>query len=223
MIQGLLNLGHRHCGFGTCQSIGFLQLHASSAEVDVSYDHNTRLQYLVCAVTSATVLSFAQLRASLRGLDVSRDHNMQVKYLLMHYCPFLFHAARLCRKRPGAQEFMRIPCKKKGITSVTTSCWEGERETEFLHLREYSKEKFQVFTTCGSAAKRAVLLETFPQLDAAKIGDSRSTSFEQLVMQAVRHTRPPFLLTLLPFSSCLPIPCWPHSLLLTHTLRPRDH
>jgi hypothetical protein len=43
----------------------------------------------------------------------------------------------------------------------------------------------QVFTTCGSAAKKAVLLERFPQLDADNIGDSRSTSFEQLVMQAV--------------------------------------
>jgi hypothetical protein len=45
----------------------------------------------------------------------------------------------------------------------------------------------QVFTTCGSAAKKAVLLERFPQLDTNKIGDSRSTSFEQLVMQAVSY------------------------------------
>ena len=43
----------------------------------------------------------------------------------------------------------------------------------------------QVFTTCGSASKRAFLQETFPWLDDAHIGDSRSTSFEGTVLGQV--------------------------------------
>ncbi len=39
----------------------------------------------------------------------------------------------------------------------------------------------QVFVTCGTADKRAFLLEAFPGLRADHIGDSRSTSFEALV------------------------------------------
>ena len=39
----------------------------------------------------------------------------------------------------------------------------------------------QVFVTCGSAAKRAFLLDAFPALREDHIGDSRSTSFEPLV------------------------------------------
>ena len=39
----------------------------------------------------------------------------------------------------------------------------------------------QVFVTCGSANKRAFLLEAFPALCEDHIGDSRSTSFEELV------------------------------------------
>lgn len=39
----------------------------------------------------------------------------------------------------------------------------------------------QVFVTCGTVAKRAFLLEAFPQLDDAHIGDSRSCSFEALI------------------------------------------
>jgi fatty acid synthase len=35
--------------------------------------------------------------------------------------------------------------------------------------------------TCGTVAKRAFLLEAFPQLDDAHIGDSRSCSFEALI------------------------------------------
>lgn len=70
----------------------------------------------------------------------------------------------------------------------------------------------QVFTTVSSAAKKAVLLETFPKLDAGKIGDSRSTSFEQLVMQAVRYSTPHPLL----FPSAYP--SYPRSLPHTHTV-----
>ena len=44
----------------------------------------------------------------------------------------------------------------------------------------------QVFTTCGSAAKRAFLRAAFPWLDDAHIGDSRSTAFEATVLQGVR-------------------------------------
>ena len=44
----------------------------------------------------------------------------------------------------------------------------------------------QVFTTCGSAAKRAFLRDTFPWLSDAHIGDSRSTAFEATVLQGVR-------------------------------------
>ena len=40
----------------------------------------------------------------------------------------------------------------------------------------------QVFTTCGSAAKRAFLQKTFPWLEDSNIGDSRSTSFEATVL-----------------------------------------
>ena len=46
----------------------------------------------------------------------------------------------------------------------------------------------QVFTTCGSAAKRAFLRAAFPWLDDAHIGDSRSTSFEATVLEGVRHS-----------------------------------
>ncbi len=51
----------------------------------------------------------------------------------------------------------------------------------------------QVFTTCGSAAKRAYLQQTFPWLDDAHIGDSRSTSFEATVLGQVGGGRRPYL------------------------------
>ena len=44
----------------------------------------------------------------------------------------------------------------------------------------------QLFVTCGSAAKRAFLLEAFPALRADHIGDSRSTSFEVLIRRMTR-------------------------------------
>lgn len=40
----------------------------------------------------------------------------------------------------------------------------------------------QVFTTCSSEVKRNFLLETFPELKAQNIGDSRSCAFEETVM-----------------------------------------
>lgn len=43
----------------------------------------------------------------------------------------------------------------------------------------------QVFTTCGSDRKKKYLLDTFPQLREDHIGNSRSTSFEELVMHKV--------------------------------------
>ena len=43
----------------------------------------------------------------------------------------------------------------------------------------------QVFTTCGSAGKRTFLQQTFPWLDDAHIGDSRSISFEGTVLEQV--------------------------------------
>ena len=51
----------------------------------------------------------------------------------------------------------------------------------------------QVFTTCGSAAKRAFLQKTFPWLEDSHIGDSRSTSFEATVLG---QARPSFMLLL---------------------------
>lgn len=39
----------------------------------------------------------------------------------------------------------------------------------------------QVFVTCGTADKRAFLLEAFPKLRDDHIGDSRSCSFEETV------------------------------------------
>jgi hypothetical protein len=51
----------------------------------------------------------------------------------------------------------------------------------------------QVFTTCGSAAKRAFLQQTFPWLDDVHIGDSRSTSFEATVLAGVRARVAPLL------------------------------
>ena len=44
----------------------------------------------------------------------------------------------------------------------------------------------QVFVTVGSETKRAFLLETFPQLQADHIGDSRSDSFESLIMNVTK-------------------------------------
>lgn len=44
----------------------------------------------------------------------------------------------------------------------------------------------QVYTTCSSLKKRQFLLETFPELDAAHIGDSRSTTFEATVMRGTK-------------------------------------
>ena len=44
----------------------------------------------------------------------------------------------------------------------------------------------QVFTTCGSDRKKKYLLDTFPQLREDHISNSRSTSFEELVMHMVR-------------------------------------
>ena len=45
----------------------------------------------------------------------------------------------------------------------------------------------QVFTTCGARKKRDYLQQTFPFLDDAHIGDSRSTSFEDLIKEQVRN------------------------------------
>lgn len=45
----------------------------------------------------------------------------------------------------------------------------------------------QVFTTCGSDRKKKYLLDTFPQLREDHIGNSRSTSFEELVMHMVGY------------------------------------
>ena len=39
----------------------------------------------------------------------------------------------------------------------------------------------QVYTTCGSDAKRRALLERFPGLAPGRIGDSRSCAFEATV------------------------------------------
>lgn len=41
----------------------------------------------------------------------------------------------------------------------------------------------QVFVTVGSAAKKAYLLERFPLLDKEDIGNSRSASFERMIME----------------------------------------
>ncbi|XP_049874376.1 fatty acid synthase [Pectinophora gossypiella] len=43
-----------------------------------------------------------------------------------------------------------------------------------------------VFTTVGTPDKRAFLRERFPQLDEANVGNSRDTSFEQLVLTRTR-------------------------------------
>eukprot|EP00884_Botryococcus_braunii_P007683 jgi/Botrbrau1/16916/Bobra.0306s0002.1 len=40
----------------------------------------------------------------------------------------------------------------------------------------------EVYTTCSNNAKKSFLLKTFPELKAENIGDSRSCSFEQTVM-----------------------------------------
>lgn len=40
---------------------------------------------------------------------------------------------------------------------------------------------WQVFVTCGTADKRAFLLEAFPTLREDHIGDSRSCAFEEVV------------------------------------------
>ena len=44
----------------------------------------------------------------------------------------------------------------------------------------------QVFATCGSAEKKAFLMERFPALKEDHIGDSRSTSFEAVVLRATK-------------------------------------
>jgi fatty acid synthase len=44
----------------------------------------------------------------------------------------------------------------------------------------------QVFVTCGTATKRAFLLEAFPALREDHIGDSRSTQFEAMVKKLTR-------------------------------------
>ena len=43
-----------------------------------------------------------------------------------------------------------------------------------------------MFTTCGSAEKRAFLLGRFSALRDDHIGDSRSTAFEQTVLRGTR-------------------------------------
>lgn len=43
-----------------------------------------------------------------------------------------------------------------------------------------------MFTTCGSAGKREFLLRTFPALPSENVGDSRSCSFESMVMKATQ-------------------------------------
>ena len=50
-----------------------------------------------------------------------------------------------------------------------------------------------MFTTCGSAAKRTFLQQTFPWLDEAHIGDSRSTAFEATVLDGVQSCPRPLL------------------------------
>ncbi|XP_015782525.1 fatty acid synthase isoform X2 [Tetranychus urticae] len=46
----------------------------------------------------------------------------------------------------------------------------------------------EVFTTVGTQAKRDFIKNLFPQLDDAHIGDSRSTSFEELIMKETNGT-----------------------------------
>jgi fatty acid synthase len=43
-----------------------------------------------------------------------------------------------------------------------------------------------VFVTCGTAEKRAFLLEAFPMLKEDHIGDSRSTQFEVMVKKLTK-------------------------------------
>ncbi|KAG7203849.1 hypothetical protein KM043_017903 [Ampulex compressa] len=50
-----------------------------------------------------------------------------------------------------------------------------------IHLALY--EGCEVFTTVGTPEKRRFIKETFPSIDDKHIGDSRSTSFEQMVRQ----------------------------------------
>jgi fatty acid synthase, animal type len=44
----------------------------------------------------------------------------------------------------------------------------------------------EVFTTCGSEEKREFLLKEFPQLKNENIGNSRNTSFEQMIMKQTK-------------------------------------
>ena len=60
----------------------------------------------------------------------------------------------------------------------------------------------QVFTTCGAQKKRDYLQQTFPFLDDAHIGDSRSTSFEDLIKEQVCNL--PCLDVLRPAMHCNP-------------------
>ena len=43
-----------------------------------------------------------------------------------------------------------------------------------------------MFTTCGSVVKKHFLLDTFPELREENVGDSRSASFETLIMRATQ-------------------------------------
>ena len=65
-----------------------------------------------------------------------------------------------------------------------------EDQASMRHAKAHlmARAGVQVFTTCGAQKKRDYLQQTFPFLDDAHIGDSRSTSFEDLIKeQASSH------------------------------------
>ncbi|EIE19938.1 hypothetical protein COCSUDRAFT_44339 [Coccomyxa subellipsoidea C-169] len=86
------------------------------------------------------------------------------------YCTAYYSLLMRGRLRPGQRVLIHSGSGAVGLAAIAICLHRG----------------CEVFVTCGSAEKKAFLMERFPALKEDHIGDSRSTSFEAVVLRATK-------------------------------------
>ncbi|KAK9916399.1 hypothetical protein WJX75_002178 [Coccomyxa subellipsoidea] len=86
------------------------------------------------------------------------------------YCTAYYSLVMRGRLRPGQRVLIHSGSGAVGLAAIGICLHRG----------------CEVFATCGSAEKKAFLMERFPALKEDHIGDSRSTSFEAVVLRATK-------------------------------------
>ncbi|EIE19942.1 hypothetical protein COCSUDRAFT_58179 [Coccomyxa subellipsoidea C-169] len=86
------------------------------------------------------------------------------------YCTAYYSLVMRGRLRPGQRVLIHSGSGAVGLAAIAICLHRG----------------CEVFVTCGSAEKKAFMMERFPALKEDHIGDSRSTSFEALVLRATK-------------------------------------